>query len=460
MKYAALLLVLLPLLSLRAQDVEEALKELIPPLPPVADTENGWVVAQNLPEPVKRPAPLLQERLIVFPGGKPGEVRKINRELLAEYRQDNAVLLEQVGRIMDLPQWQSLRSDDRVADQGAHSAIYMRLVFGANVILAEAILLAEQGKVDKAWPQVLAVMKLGRRICESGGPALHSHMGFTLLVRGAQAAAWAGQHAPDAATARKLAADLEALDGYGDIYQRSLEGEFYYILKRFGLFQTGGEHLLRTLVEWHASMEALQDMQKQVAAWGESIKGRPMSKHESWPPLKIADYPMEENVAKWMKEPPPEVLRQLEEAKNTEWGEMIRRTTEAYKEASLKKPATYADVKQSKVPSRDSGDVPDDKQSSELYSAARVLHDIVFKSTTQVRLARVSLLFLAWKHDHNGQLPEKMEMLVPDYLTEIPTDPYDGNPLRYDGRRLRSVGGDLKLGEDPKAWSDDLVVPL
>ncbi|MCC5848114.1 MAG: hypothetical protein JJU29_08470 [Verrucomicrobia bacterium] len=50
-----------------------------------------------------------------------------------------------------------------------------------------------------------------------------------------------------------------------------------------------------------------------------------------------------------------------------------------------------------------------------------------------------TLLILAlnlWHHEH-GELPERLEELVPEFLAEIPADPYDGEPFRYNRERAR-----------------------
>ena len=33
-------------------------------------------------------------------------------------------------------------------------------------------------------------------------------------------------------------------------------------------------------------------------------------------------------------------------------------------------------------------------------------------------------------------LPEKLEQLVPEYIEEVPVDPYDGFPFRYDPKKV------------------------
>ena len=51
----------------------------------------------------------------------------------------------------------------------------------------------------------------------------------------------------------------------------------------------------------------------------------------------------------------------------------------------------------------------------------------------------LTTLFLALKAHHldHGRLPERLEELVPTYVNELPVDPFDGKPLRYDPVRLR-----------------------
>ena len=44
----------------------------------------------------------------------------------------------------------------------------------------------------------------------------------------------------------------------------------------------------------------------------------------------------------------------------------------------------------------------------------------------------------------HGKLPEKLDVLVPDYLESVPLDPYDGKPFRYKPEKdiIYSVGRD------------------
>lgn len=67
-----------------------------------------------------------------------------------------------------------------------------------------------------------------------------------------------------------------------------------------------------------------------------------------------------------------------------------------------------------------------------------------------VALDRTTLCMLAAKcfHNDHGRLPRNLDELVPEYIGEVPVDPYDGRPLRYSSNPgvVYSVGSDLKDG--------------
>jgi hypothetical protein len=70
----------------------------------------------------------------------------------------------------------------------------------------------------------------------------------------------------------------------------------------------------------------------------------------------------------------------------------------------------------------------------------------LFQQIAQVRLVRVVLSLKAWALEHGGELPESLTELIPTYLSSLPADPFDGDPLHYDKttRRVWSVGPDLE----------------
>ncbi len=61
---------------------------------------------------------------------------------------------------------------------------------------------------------------------------------------------------------------------------------------------------------------------------------------------------------------------------------------------------------------------------------------MIAKDQTYVDAARVACALERYRLA-DGQLPEKLEALVPRYLAKIPNDVIDGQPLRY---RLESDG--------------------
>ena len=48
-------------------------------------------------------------------------------------------------------------------------------------------------------------------------------------------------------------------------------------------------------------------------------------------------------------------------------------------------------------------------------------------------------------HQQHGELPDTLVALVPEYIREVPMDPFDGEPLRYSKAKaiLYSVGNDF-----------------
>ena len=58
---------------------------------------------------------------------------------------------------------------------------------------------------------------------------------------------------------------------------------------------------------------------------------------------------------------------------------------------------------------------------------------------------RIRIAALAYERDH-GALPAALADLSPDYIKEVPSDPFDGKPVRYDSKRgiIYSVGMDGK----------------
>jgi len=68
-----------------------------------------------------------------------------------------------------------------------------------------------------------------------------------------------------------------------------------------------------------------------------------------------------------------------------------------------------------------------------------------FFSQMESRATQIMIALKCYKTD-NGDLPESLDQLVPNYLKKIPEDPYDGKPMKYskEKRIVYSVGEDQK----------------
>ncbi len=64
----------------------------------------------------------------------------------------------------------------------------------------------------------------------------------------------------------------------------------------------------------------------------------------------------------------------------------------------------------------------------------------------QARAIRIAVAIRTWQLAHPGQLPTTLEELLPDYLTVVPLDPWDGRPLRWSVTEqiIYAVGVDWK----------------
>lgn len=79
-----------------------------------------------------------------------------------------------------------------------------------------------------------------------------------------------------------------------------------------------------------------------------------------------------------------------------------------------------------------------------LYPATRAVLEKVDIAKAHSNATQLSFALHAY-YLENGELPTQLNDLVPDYLPKIPSDPFDGEPMRYskDKGILYSVGNDF-----------------
>ena len=62
---------------------------------------------------------------------------------------------------------------------------------------------------------------------------------------------------------------------------------------------------------------------------------------------------------------------------------------------------------------------------------------------------RATRVFMALRHYHmtTGELPETLDALVPEYLAQVPVDPFDGKPLHYAREERKLYSADQECRE-------------
>jgi hypothetical protein len=94
----------------------------------------------------------------------------------------------------------------------------------------------------------------------------------------------------------------------------------------------------------HVMMESLMHLKTQFDKGAEAFEGKVFGPNDPLPEFpEITKYPLEENKARWLNDPPPEVLRQIEEAKETDWDRQIRAAAEELQRARMIRPTTWAE---------------------------------------------------------------------------------------------------------------------
>lgn len=100
--------------------------------------------------------------------------------------------------------------------------------------------------------------------------------------------------------------------------------------------------------------------------------------------------------------------------------------------------------------------------SSTLMPAVRQVYDSETRQLTQQHLLRLLFAIEIFKRNHDGQPPKNLEQLVPEFLKQIPMDPFDNSPFDY---RVGKDGSYLLLAAEkdsnfeafePKTWSEYL----
>jgi selenoprotein W-related protein len=91
------------------------------------------------------------------------------------------------------------------------------------------------------------------------------------------------------------------------------------------------------------------------------------------------------------------------------------------------------------------------------HSYFRIFYITEAENVARARAALVVCAIERYQLDHEDILPDRLDALVPEYLEQIPLDPFDDRPLRYQfiedyGYMIYSVGYDL---DDDRGWMNE-----
>ena len=84
-----------------------------------------------------------------------------------------------------------------------------------------------------------------------------------------------------------------------------------------------------------------------------------------------------------------------------------------------------------------------------------MISSLLNRSIFQPRVLQVRIAIDRWRLKHPGKWPAKLDELVPDYLPEIPADPWNGKPLTWEptSHFIQAVGSDWTT-DPPRFYSD------
>ena len=439
------LLCVLQLAAGRTGEVDPRYNALVAPAPVVPEGENGWFLMMELPPPAFTKGSQGKQFVVMPEEATADKPAGVDRVLLEKQMKANADLLKQCAEVMKRSGfYRPLRTYNKADEENLSGLgrFYVRAKMG----LASSLLRAQDGQVAGGFSDILAEMKFDQRMMNSGSSELITLAASNSLRLAAKHAGWAGQLAPDAATAKKFADALLEFEDIETPLISTLQAEFRSEQSIQEICRKGGSPLTRMVVEHHFTVNKLADILP-------AVKGHPKQDISG----------SEED---WIADPPASVIADIKAIKSLNLDALLERYAKEYCRVVMA-PATSWTAFRKACPEYEANvfDLHETKPTfaetlqsalKETSSDVPVLYKSLFTCQAQIRLARLALLVKAWRLDHSGELPDSLDQLIPAYMSALPIDPFDGEPLRYDKatRRLWSVS---KSMEEGKFHFDDIV---
>lgn len=98
------------------------------------------------------------------------------------------------------------------------------------------------------------------------------------------------------------------------------------------------------------------------------------------------------------------------------------------------------------------------------FSALGIPHRMRLNDQSRTSLVQALVALRAYHDTHDGEMPETLDELVPEYLPLVPRDYYDGQPIKY-SRELKALwsAGPNELvltSPDQDIRDDDILIPV
>ncbi len=440
-----LLILLTTVAAARTGEPEADYKDLFPPLTPVPDAENGWLLMEEL-------SGLCEEREVrnyqFYRFTEPEQNLVLDRESLDEFLELHGDVVPMIRQILARPGFQ--------IPPGQEAKSFTILSRGYKAIAAQAVIAAENDQWEKAWPDFLLLHGFSQKMFDSGAPSSVAMMGIGCAWSGLDTATWAIQSCQDAKALRAAAREFKLLENQKSLFTGSDRSEFLVFRAHFKVLKEGEEPLKKVLVTLHPIRQAIEDITDAVKPGADVAEGKAGIERST-----DRLVPREEWIAEMLKDPPKEVQEQMKAAALVDWDAATARFFDWNRALVKADCSTWEQFQKSR---------PHPKAFLDGFSLKQVeaLHDVneftarnVFKVIAKSRMLQLNLALKAWHLEHRD-LPERLDQLVPDCLPALPLDPFNGKAIGYDNEAslLWCVGPDLKKHDGNAKSNDDTVVHL
>ncbi|HEX2749511.1 MAG TPA: hypothetical protein VHM91_15995 [Verrucomicrobiales bacterium] len=424
---------------------EPDVRELLKPVPPVSVAENGGALMAKLETVCSR------REMHGYDFGYKDPDYLVDPDSLDAFMEEQSELVKVTREII-------ARKEFHITSEKLPDGMQC-LTKACTAIRLQSLLSVKKGKWGAATSDLIRLSRFHRRMMESAESTSLVMMSVGSVWQDAAIIPQLIRQTSNQKRIRPLAAGYEPLAIHNDVFGGAIRAEMHSLLESFETARSGGEPLKKLLaglqlvdetgVEWNKAFKKVKDGDP------EPVKGI-VDTLTNW----------EERVLEVLKDPPAAMQAQLQEIAKIDWQEHDRNFLRYAK-------ATLETDRSTWARSQETAPQPQSFFSGILLKQAQAEFEVrqfwskhFYKAAAISRLAKVSLALCVWQLDHGGTLPDRLEQLVPQCLSAIPVDPFDGKPVRYQkaGQRLWCVGVDLNddIGQlknlKDRAKDDDVMI--